>query len=89
MRPLSAVCVSGPGLAVVDIAACDDATAFAVLDLFAVHCAMAPADCGGHEPGKPGVRLRFFLNLNSGAGPDADITPADTGTAAPGGGRPR
>ncbi|MFD0305203.1 DUF6207 family protein [Streptomyces sp. NPDC127119] len=56
--------VARPGLAVVEIAAADDATTFAIQQLLAAHCAIAPADRTTREPGEPGVRLRCFLDLH-------------------------
>ncbi len=81
-----------PGLAVVEIAALDDATAFAVQELLAVQCAIAAAERTVHEPGEPGVRLRLFLDLhpdNDQDNPVSDGAPtgttlADTGPARPG-----
>ncbi|MFI7406055.1 DUF6207 family protein [Streptomyces sp. NPDC049541] len=49
-----------PGLAVVEVAAADDATAFAIQKLLAARCAIAPADRTTRDPGEPGVRLRFW-----------------------------
>jgi hypothetical protein len=54
--------VAVPGLAVVEVAAAYDETAFAVQDLIAAPCAVAPADRTTREPDAPGVRLRFFLD---------------------------
>ncbi|WP_437080798.1 DUF6207 family protein [Streptomyces sp. enrichment culture] len=39
-----------PGLAVVEVAAADDETAFAVQELLAARCAIAAADRTTHEP---------------------------------------
>ncbi|CAK7286386.1 DUF6207 family protein [Streptomyces misionensis] len=63
MREITDAHVAEPGLAVVEVAAADDATALAVQELLAARCAIAPADRTGREPGKPGVRLRCFLDL--------------------------
>ena len=63
MRPINDAHVSRPGLAVVDVAADDDETAFALQDLLATRYAIAPADRTTREPGEPGVRLRCFLDL--------------------------
>ncbi|MDH6589944.1 hypothetical protein M2161_009135 [Streptomyces sp. SAI-133] len=63
MRPIHDAHVEQPGLAVVEVAAADDATAFAVQDLLARHCAIASADYTVREPGEPGFRLRMFLDL--------------------------
>ncbi len=63
MKPIADAHVAEPGLAVVEVAAADDETAFAVQELLAVRCAIAPADRTTREPGEPGVRLRCFLDL--------------------------
>ncbi|MFE2313872.1 DUF6207 family protein [Streptomyces sp. NPDC059441] len=56
--------VAVPGLAVVEVAAASDETAFAVQELLAARCAIASADRTTREPG---VRLRFFLDLHQDA----------------------
>ncbi|MEU5524859.1 DUF6207 family protein [Streptomyces sp. NPDC047860] len=63
MRPINDAHVAEPGLAVVEVAAADDETAFAVQELLATRCAVAAADRTVHEPGEPGVRLRCYLDL--------------------------
>ncbi|MFF3934224.1 DUF6207 family protein [Streptomyces hirsutus] len=63
MRPINDAHVAEPGLAVVEVAAADDATAFAVQELLATRWASALADRTTREAGEPGVRLRFFLDL--------------------------
>ncbi|MCW8102707.1 DUF6207 family protein [Streptomyces tauricus] len=63
MKPINDAHLARPGLAVVDIAAADDATAFALQHLLAAHCAIAPADRTTRDPGEPGVRLRCYLDL--------------------------
>ncbi|MFJ8469678.1 DUF6207 family protein [Streptomyces swartbergensis] len=63
MRPINEAHVAEPGLAVVEVAAADDQTAFMVQELLAAWCAMAPADRTTQHPGEPGVRLRCFLDL--------------------------
>jgi hypothetical protein len=63
MRPINDGHVAEPELAVVEVAAADDETAFAVQELLATRWAIAPADRATHEPGEPGVRLRCFLGL--------------------------
>ncbi|MFJ8510794.1 DUF6207 family protein [Streptomyces avermitilis] len=63
MRQINDAHVAVPGLAVVEVAAADDETAFAVQELLAARCAIAPADRTTREPDEPGVRLRFFLDL--------------------------
>ncbi|MFK0112564.1 DUF6207 family protein [Streptomyces sp. NPDC091217] len=67
MREISEAHVALPGLAVVEVAAADDETAFAIQELLAARCAVAPADRTTRDPGEPGVRLRFFLNLHEDA----------------------
>ncbi len=47
----------------VEVAAADDETAFAVQELLATHWGIAPTDRTTREPGEPGVRLRCFLDL--------------------------
>ncbi|MER6093396.1 DUF6207 family protein [Streptomyces bluensis] len=68
MRQINEAHVAAPGLAVVDVAAADDETAFAVQELLAARCAIAPADRTTREPDEPGVRLRFFLDLRQDPG---------------------
>ncbi|WP_109036400.1 DUF6207 family protein [Streptomyces rubrogriseus] len=63
MRQINDVHVARQGLAVVEIAAANDRTGFAVQELLATGCAVAPVDRATHEPGDPGVRLRCFLEL--------------------------
>ncbi|MBC9729304.1 DUF6207 family protein [Streptomyces sp. TRM68367] len=67
MRQINDAHVAVPGLAVVEVAAADDETAFAVQELLAGQCAIAPADRTTREPDEPGVRLRFFLDLQQDA----------------------
>jgi hypothetical protein len=52
-----------PGLLVVQVAAADDDTALAFQDAGAARWATAAADRATHEPGQPGVRLCFYLDL--------------------------
>lgn len=81
-----------PGLAVVEVAALDDATAFAVQELLAAQCAVAAAERTVHEPGEPGVRLRLFLDLHPADDQDDAVSDdnrvgtvlADTGPAGHG-----
>ena len=63
MKSISEAHVAQPGLAVVDIAACDDETAFLVQELLAGRWATAPADRTTRSPGEPGVRLRCYLDV--------------------------
>ena len=62
VRQINDAHMAVPGLAVVEVAVSDDATAFAIQELLAARCAIAPADRTTREAGEPGVRLRFFLN---------------------------
>ncbi|MEU0413619.1 DUF6207 family protein [Streptomyces griseorubiginosus] len=64
MREILDAHVAEPGLAVVEVAAADDATALAIHQLLAARCAITPAQGTTREPGKPGVRLRFSLDLH-------------------------
>ncbi|GHH26449.1 DUF6207 family protein [Streptomyces lanatus] len=68
VRPINEAHVTESGLAVVDIAAADDETVFAVQELLAGRWAIAPADRTTREPGEPGVRLRCFLDLRQASG---------------------
>ncbi len=63
MRQIYDAQVALPGLAVVEVAAADDETAFLIQELLATHYAISPADRTTREPGEPGVRLRCSLNL--------------------------
>ncbi|MGB9999621.1 DUF6207 family protein [Streptomyces pseudogriseolus] len=72
MKPINEAYVAQPGLAVVEVAAADDDTAFAVQELLATRWAIALADRTTHEPGEPGVRLRCFLDLRQHPGHEAD-----------------
>jgi hypothetical protein len=68
MRPITEAHVAEPGLAVVEVAACDDQTAFAVQELLAGRWATSEADRTTREAGEPGVRLRLFLDIRQEAG---------------------
>ncbi|MEV5079433.1 DUF6207 family protein [Streptomyces sp. NPDC056159] len=48
-------------------ASADDETAFAVQELLAARCAVAPTERTTREPDEPGVRVRFFLDLQQDA----------------------
>ncbi|MFF3371344.1 DUF6207 family protein [Streptomyces sp. NPDC002680] len=63
MGPIDEAHAEQPGLAVVEIAACDDQTAFAVQKLLAAQWATATADRTTRDPGQPGVRLRCYLDV--------------------------
>ena len=77
MEPIDALHVAEPGLLVVDVAAADDETALAFQDAVAARWATATADRTTREPGQPGVRLRFYLDLRQ-----------EVGTEQPGAGPP-
>ncbi|WP_406482596.1 DUF6207 family protein [Streptomyces sp. NBC_01615] len=66
MEPIQDVHVAEPGLLVVDVAAADDATAFAFQTALAGRRAIATADRTTTDPGQPGVRLRCYLDLRQG-----------------------
>ncbi len=68
MKPISEAHVAQPGLAVVDVAACDEQTAFAVQELLAGRWATAAADRTTRVPGEPGVRLRCYLDVGQDPG---------------------
>lgn len=53
MREITDAHVAEPGLAVVEVAAADDATALAVYKLLAARCAITPADGTTREPASP------------------------------------
>ncbi|MFD7810521.1 DUF6207 family protein [Streptomyces cellulosae] len=55
--------MAATGLAVVDIVAADEATAFAIEERLATQWTVAPADRTTHESGESGVRLRCLLDL--------------------------
>jgi hypothetical protein len=63
MESINALHVAEPGLLVVEVAAADDGTALAFQDAVAARWATATTDRTTHQPGQPGVRLRFYLDL--------------------------
>ncbi|MEV5731314.1 DUF6207 family protein [Streptomyces pharetrae] len=63
MEPINALHVAEPGLLVVEVAAADNDTALAFQDAVAARWATATTDRTTHQPGQPGVRLRFYLDL--------------------------
>ncbi len=69
MRPINDAHVAEPELAVVEVAAADDQTAFAIQELLATRWATARADRTVRQPGEPGVRLRCHLDLRQEASP--------------------
>ncbi|MET9987710.1 DUF6207 family protein [Streptomyces rochei] len=63
MEAINEVHVSEPGLAVVDVAAADDETAFAFHAALAARWATTSVERTTRDPGQPGVRLRCYLDL--------------------------
>ncbi|MFF3518145.1 DUF6207 family protein [Streptomyces sp. NPDC004393] len=63
MGPISDTHMAEPGLVVVEVAAADDATAFAFQQALATRWATATADRTTRDAGEPGVRLRCYLDL--------------------------
>ncbi|MFH8902745.1 DUF6207 family protein [Streptomyces coeruleorubidus] len=63
MKPINEAHLSEAGLAVVEVAAADDQSAFAVQELLAVRWATAPVDRTTRAPGEPRVRLRCYLDV--------------------------
>ncbi|MFH9008996.1 DUF6207 family protein [Streptomyces afghaniensis] len=63
MRPINEAHVAQPGLAVVEVAAADNHTAFAIQEALAGRWATATADATTRVPGEPGVRLRCYLDV--------------------------
>ena len=63
MKPINDGHVAEPGLAVVEVAAADGETAFAVQKLLAIRWAIALADHTSNDSGEPGVRLRCHLDM--------------------------
>ncbi|MFD5714581.1 hypothetical protein OQI_32540 [Streptomyces pharetrae CZA14] len=74
MEPINAQHVAELGLLVVEVAAADGDTALAFQAAVAARWATATTDRTTHEPGQPGVRLRFYLDLRQELGPQ-DQTP--------------
>jgi hypothetical protein len=63
MRPINEAHVAQPGLAVVEVAAADDQTAFAIQEALAGRWATATADGTTRSPGEPDMRLRCYLDV--------------------------
>ncbi|WP_371664753.1 DUF6207 family protein [Streptomyces sp. NBC_00280] len=72
MGPTNEVHVGRPATAVVEIAACDDQTAFAVQKLLAARWATSTATHTTRDPGQPGVRLLCYLDVRQEPVPDRD-----------------
>ncbi|MGW5136193.1 DUF6207 family protein [Streptomyces sp. NPDC004135] len=62
-EPINEAHVAQQGLALVEVAACDDQTALAIQELLAGRWATATADQTTRVPGEPGVRLRCYLDV--------------------------
>nr|WP_248003572.1 DUF6207 family protein [Streptomyces sp. RLB1-33] len=76
MRAILDAHVAEPGLAVVEIAAADDATAFAIQDLLTERCAAAPAD---RQTGRPEIQA----SRASGRGSSSTYASAPTHSPIP------
>ncbi|MGW3462668.1 DUF6207 family protein [Streptomyces olivaceoviridis] len=63
MKPIREEHVAEPGLVVVDVAAANDATVFALQEALAERWATAAGDRTTRTPGEPGVWLRCYLDL--------------------------
>ncbi|CAM5514301.1 putative protein OS=Streptomyces tendae OX=1932 GN=GUR47_38235 PE=4 SV=1 [Streptomyces tendae] len=63
MEAINGVHVSEPGLVVIDIAAADDETAFTFHTALAARWATTSVERTTPAPGRPGVRLRCYLDL--------------------------
>ncbi len=72
MGPIQEAHVAEPGLLVVEVAAADDATAFAFQAAIARRWATAAADRTTRDPGQPGVRLRAYVDLRQTLSPPAE-----------------
>ncbi|MFE4758452.1 DUF6207 family protein [Streptomyces mirabilis] len=66
MRQINDAHVAEPGLAVVEVAAADDQTAFALQEVLATRWVTATADRTTRVPGEPGVQLRLDLRQELG-----------------------
>ncbi|MGX1238984.1 hypothetical protein RKD46_000088 [Streptomyces pseudovenezuelae] len=63
MDPIRDAHLSEPGLLVIDVAGCDDATVLAFQAAIARIWATAPAERTTRDAGQPGVRLRMYADL--------------------------
>ncbi|MEU7406733.1 DUF6207 family protein [Streptomyces sp. NPDC044948] len=63
METINEVHVSEPGLVLVDVAAADDETAFALHAALAARWATTAVERTTRDAGMPGVRLRCYLDL--------------------------
>ncbi|MFF7260795.1 DUF6207 family protein [Streptomyces sp. NPDC008159] len=80
---LSEAHVARPGLVVVDVAACDEQTAFAVQALLVGRWATASGDRTTWVLGEPGVRRRCYLDVRQQFGSRRRAPKPAAGTAAP------
>ncbi|MFJ8637312.1 DUF6207 family protein [Streptomyces sp. NPDC093568] len=72
MRSINEARVAEPALAVVEVAAADDVTAFAIQALLAGRCAIAPAERTTRVPGEPGGAAALL----PGSSPDTRLVAA-------------
>jgi ApbE superfamily uncharacterized protein (UPF0280 family) len=63
VRTIEDAHVAEPGLVVVELAAADDATAFAFQAALASRWATSISQRTTRQPGEPGVRLRCYLDM--------------------------
>ncbi|MFE7958635.1 DUF6207 family protein [Streptomyces sp. NPDC057413] len=63
MDPIREAHLSEPGLLVIDVAGCDDATVFAFQTAIARLWATSTAERTTRDAGQPGVRLRIYTDL--------------------------
>ncbi|MET9083235.1 DUF6207 family protein [Streptomyces sp. NPDC004237] len=63
MDPIREAHLSEPGLLVIDVAGCDDATAFAFQAAIAQIWGTSIAERATRDAGQPGVRLRMYTDL--------------------------
>ncbi|MDX2576680.1 DUF6207 family protein [Streptomyces scabiei] len=63
MDPIREAHLSEPGLLVIDVAGCDDATVFAFQAAIARLWGTSTAEHTTRDVGQPGVRLRLYTDL--------------------------
>ncbi|MFF9409834.1 DUF6207 family protein [Streptomyces anandii] len=63
MDPIREAHLSEPGLLVVDVAGCADATVFAFQSAIAQIWGTSTAERTTRDAGQPGVRLRMYIDL--------------------------
>jgi hypothetical protein len=64
--PIREAHLSEPGLLVIDVAGCDDATVFAFQGAIARLWATSTSERTTRDVGQPGVRLRMYTDLRQG-----------------------